>query len=140
MRSRLTALTSAIAAVLIFAVAVTAATTDSDGPVVATRQGAVRGIVRAGVSEFLGLPYAAPPVGELRWQPPKPHPSWSGSLDASRAGSACAQMRFRHRGMEGSEDCLYLNIYRPEGAGRGLPVMVWIHGGTFIGGAGVWYP
>jgi para-nitrobenzyl esterase len=113
---------------------------DSVGPVVKTQTGEVRGIARDGQNEFLGVPYAAPPVGELRWQPPKPHPSWTGSLDASRAGSACAQMRFRHPGMEGSEDCLYLNIYTPEGAGRGLPVMVWIHGGTFIGGAGAWYP
>ena len=102
--------------------------------------GEVRGIVRAGVAEFLGVPYAAPPIGELRWQPPQPHANWPGILDAARAGSACPQMRFRHPGTQGSEDCLYLNIYRPEGAGRGLPVMVWIHGGTFIGGAGAWYP
>jgi para-nitrobenzyl esterase len=110
------------------------------GVKIKTRDGTVHGTIRGDVAEFLGIPYAMAPVGELRWQPPKRHVHWSGILDASRAGSACAQMRFRHPGMEGSEDCLYLNIYTPEGAGRRLPVMVWIHGGTFIGGAGAWYP
>jgi hypothetical protein len=78
------------------------------GVKIKTRDGTVHGTIRGDVAEFLGIPYAMAPVGELRWQPPKRHVHWSGILDASRAGSACAQMRFRHPGMEGSEDCLYL--------------------------------
>jgi para-nitrobenzyl esterase len=112
---------------------------DSPRPTVKTQAGQVRGIVRGSVAEYFGIPYAAPPIGELRWQPPKPHANWAGILDASRVGSVCAQMKFRHPGMQGSEDCLYLNIYTPSTGSHRLPVMVWIHGGTFIGGAGAWY-
>lgn len=106
-------------------------------PIVKTRAGAVRGKVKEGVREFLGIPYAAPPVGELRWQPPALHASWPGELDATRTRSWCPQLaNFPDSRVAGSEDCLYLNIYTPDPAGSGLPVMVWIHGGTFIVGSG----
>lgn len=123
---------------LIFAHPARAAAPDSGAPVVKTRAGAVRGIVDGNVRVFLGIPYAAPPVGNLRWQPPEAHARWTDTLDASRAGNSCVQMSFRHGGPEGSEDCLYLNIYTPN-AGTRLPVMVWIHGGTFITGTGATY-
>lgn len=109
-------------------------------PVIKTRAGEVRGKIKAGVREFLGIPYAAPPVGDLRWQPPAPHASWPGELDATRTRSWCPQLAsFPGSRVAGSEDCLYLNIYAPDPSGAGLPVMVWIHGGTFIVGSGAPY-
>jgi len=125
---------SGIAAAFMFQAAAHAA--DSSVPIVKTRAGEVRGTANANVREFLGIPYAAPPIGKLRWLPPEPAAIWSGALDASRPGNSCAQMNFRGTRVKGSEDCLYLNIYTPNPAGAGLPVMVWIHGGTFIAGSG----
>jgi para-nitrobenzyl esterase len=136
---RAAALMAALAISSICAAVAGAATPDSGAPVVKTRAGAVRGIVWDNVREFMGVPYAAPPVGKLRWQPPHPHASWSRTLDASHAGGVCPQKGFRRPGIIGTEDCLYLNIYTPNPAGTRLPVMVWIHGGTFISGAGSWY-
>ncbi|HJU11028.1 MAG TPA: carboxylesterase family protein, partial [Candidatus Binataceae bacterium] len=69
---------------------------------------------------------------------PEPHPLWSGTLDATRPASECPQINFRGQ-VKGSEDCLYLNIYTPDPPGSGLPVMVWIHGGTFLIGSGAQY-
>ncbi|MHB8381792.1 MAG: carboxylesterase/lipase family protein [Candidatus Binataceae bacterium] len=137
--SGIAAAVACAAAAFLFAHPLRAATPDSGAPIVKTRAGEIRGIVDGGVREFLGVPYAAPPVGNLRWQPPAAHASWTGALDASRPGNACTQMSFRHGGIEGSEDCLYLNIYTPSPARERLPVMVWIHGGTFIVGSGATY-
>jgi para-nitrobenzyl esterase len=124
---------------LIFSLWTAAPAAESGAPIVKTRAGQVRGRVVANVREFMGVPYAAPPVGNLRWQPPAPHAGWSGVLDASRPGNVCAQMDLRGTHTEGSEDCLYLNIYTPSPAGARLPVVVWIHGGTFIAGSGARY-
>jgi para-nitrobenzyl esterase len=92
------------------------------------------------VRAFLGIPYAAPPVGDLRWQPPQPAAPWHNTLQATAFGHRCIQfgaspdMQFRDPGP--SEDCLTLNIWTPANAHPGsLPVMVWIYGGGFIGGA-----
>ena len=112
--------------------------TASAAPVVATKAGAVGGSLDGNVREFFGVPFAAPPVGPLRWQPPQPHAAWTNTLDATKPGNSCPQTRFRG-GISGSEDCLYLNIYAPQPNGHPLPVMVWIHGGTFVAGSGAQY-
>lgn len=91
-------------------------------------QGQLSGVERVGVQQFLGVPFAAPPTGPLRWQPPRP-PIWRGNWDATKFGAACAQ----GNPVSGSEDCLTLNIYRPPEA-KNAPLMVWIHGGFFTGG------
>ncbi|WP_169389558.1 carboxylesterase/lipase family protein [Deinococcus aquatilis] len=115
---------------------------------VQTAQGAVTG-QQAEANSFLGIPYAAPPVGELRWQPPQPAPSWTAPRDATQAGSVCPQVAlglFPVAGVtpgevQGNEDCLFLNVYTPRSATADsrLPVMVWLHGGSFTLGSGSAY-
>ncbi|HTO06306.1 MAG TPA: carboxylesterase family protein [Myxococcota bacterium] len=91
---------------------------------------------------WLGIPFAAPPVGDLRWRPPRAAASWTGTRESLKAGSPCPQLAGILSGIPnakpgqvtGSEDCLYLNVYAPRGSaeearGRKLPVMFWIHGG-----------
>ena len=108
-------------------------------PVVVTTHGAVRGVCSDGVAVFRGLPYAAPPVGPLRWRPPRPPTSWIGERDASTWGGICVQSPPGADPGVGplpmSEDCLTLNVWAPTGE-RDLPVMVWIHGGGYHGGSG----
>jgi para-nitrobenzyl esterase len=106
---------------------------------VSTDKGPVTGAETPALKEYLGIPYAAPPVGELRWRPPQPHARWHRPLDATHFGNHCPQ-RASFAGVASvSEDCLYLNVYvpnegpRPDAAKR-LPVMVWIHGGGFTAG------
>ena len=102
-----------------------------------TAQGDVAGVTSGAVESFKGIPFAAPPVGDLRWKPPGPAPIWKGVRSAEAFGPVCMQGR---RGPPGpmSEDCLTLNVWRPAGATPKdkLPVMVWIYGGAFIYGAG----
>ncbi|MGO9450499.1 MAG: carboxylesterase/lipase family protein [Candidatus Binataceae bacterium] len=114
-------------------------TTSPDSLLVKTQDGPVQGMVRDGVRQFLGIPYAAPPVGNLRWKAPQPHPAWTATLDATHFGDACAQIFPFGRGGANSEDCLSLNIYAPDPAMSGVPVMVWIHGGSFLQGTGATY-
>ncbi|NCU68010.1 carboxylesterase family protein (plasmid) [Acidovorax sp. 210-6] len=108
-------------------------------PVVSTSYGAVSGVLSRGVRQYLGVPFAAPPVGELRWQAPQPAAPWSGTRDGSVPGERCAQTKYV--GAQSlAEDCLYLNIHVPNDIGaKQLPVMVWIHGGAFLGGAATDY-
>ncbi|MCF8317313.1 MAG: carboxylesterase family protein [Haliscomenobacter sp.] len=107
-----------------------------------TANGILCGIAEENVVVFKGIPFAVPPVGELRWRPPQPVKNWEGELDASKFGANCAQAGFRSVAgtiAEGSsEDCLCLNIWKPMHTNRKskLPVMVWIHGGGFTGGSG----
>ena len=116
-----------------------AATSTSDGAVVTTPSGPVRGLIKGQVREFLGIPYAAPPLNELRWKPPQPHARWSTALDATKPGNECAQMNVMRPGVGRSEDCLFLNVYTPNPPRTAMPVMVWIHGGTFLVGSGDFY-
>jgi para-nitrobenzyl esterase len=115
----------------------------ADSPTAKTAQGKVRGktINDGKVKAFMGLPYAAPPVGELRWRAPQPPVKWKGERDGTKYGAHCAQGRvfddmvFLDGGE--SEDCLFLNVYAPSDAKdkSKLPVMFWIHGGGYAGGA-----
>ncbi|MGR4879578.1 carboxylesterase/lipase family protein [Streptomyces sp. LARHCF249] len=112
----------------------------SPQPVVALAQGALRGQNRDGAQEFLGVPYAAPPVGDARLRAPQPPARWSGVRDAGQQAPACLQ--FSPFGLRDpaavSEDCLYLDVYRPRTArpGARLPVVVWMHGGAYSQGTG----
>jgi len=115
----------------------------ADTLTVKTDQGKVHGktINDGKVRAYLGLPYAAPPVGDLRWKAPEPPAKWKGDRDATAYGAHCAQnhvfddMIFQDAGP--SEDCLFLNVYTPADAKdkSKLPVMFWIHGGGYSGGA-----
>ena len=106
--------------------------------VVETDDGPVRGIIKDGVRQFLGIPYAAPPVGRLRWRPPQRPASRTETLDATEFAGRCAQITtlgvFAGPPTD-NEDCLYLNIFTPRvGKGAKLPVLVWIHGGGHFDG------
>jgi para-nitrobenzyl esterase len=141
-------------------------------PVIRVESGELQGVVDDGVASFKGIPFAAPPVGELRWRPPQPPAKWTGVRPAVEFGANCMQGRFGPPPAPGaragapaaqvappappappapaptpaatpaaqgpSEDCLFLNVWRPADAAPGakLPVMVWIHGGGFTGGSG----
>jgi para-nitrobenzyl esterase len=103
--------------------------------VVITTGGTLRGKATGRMDEFLGIPYAAPPVGRLRWRPPHPAAPWTGVRAATAFGPHCPQPPSGFGVASTSENCLYLNVFTPAGArngGRGLPVMVWIHGGSFL--------
>lgn len=105
---------------------------------VRTEQGVLAGDERRGVHRFLGIPYAAAPVGDRRWRPPAPPPSWDGIRHAKTFGDAAVQTANTGLalGAEPSEDCLYLNVWTTEAeAAAHQPVMVWIHGGGFLNGA-----
>lgn len=104
--------------------------------------GPVSGRMEEGLAVFKGIPYAKPPVGDLRWKPPQDLPPWTETKDASGFGPACFQLQSPvksiytpGRKLPVSEDCLTLNIWAPKNA-HAAPVFFWIHGGAFWGGAG----
>jgi para-nitrobenzyl esterase len=110
----------------------------ANGLEVLTHDGWVRGKTLDGMSAFLGIPYAQPPVGSLRWRAPQPHPPWASPLDARHFGSPCPQVKSPFGVKSSNEDCLFLNVFLPQNSSstsRRLPVMVWIHGGGFVVGA-----
>ncbi|HLI38153.1 MAG TPA: carboxylesterase family protein [Streptosporangiaceae bacterium] len=99
---------------------------------VRTDDGVVCGVSRDGWREYLGVPYAAPPTGNLRWRPPQPHAPWTAAYQATQPGPHCISASIVP-GPAPSEDCLWLSVYVPPRATAAsrLPVMVWIHGGAF---------
>jgi para-nitrobenzyl esterase len=116
-----------------------------DPAVVMTDKGAVRGVIRDGVREFKGIPYAQPPVGELRWDIPKESLAWRGVLDATEYKSACPQAeRYGIPESSENEDCLNINVTVPYSEKADLKrkraVIVWLHGGAFVGGSSALYP
>ncbi len=154
------------------AIGVTPAAQSQAPSIVAVDTGELRGVLADGVLSFKGIPFAAPPVGELRWRPPQPAARWTGVRQAAEFGASCMQGRgfgpppgASARGAPAaqaapptaapaargtapapvpaapaaqppSEDCLYLNVWRPaDPAARNLPVMVWFYGGGFVGGS-----
>ncbi|KAA9154934.1 carboxylesterase family protein [Amycolatopsis acidicola] len=125
-------LAAALSALLLVTACGAGAAASQTEDVVRTSDGLVRGIVAGGHRSFSGIPYAAPPVGQLRWRAPQPVQPWEGVLDASHPAAACAQPGKP----TSSEDCLYLNVTAPEHPAANLPVMVWVPGGGFIEGAG----
>jgi para-nitrobenzyl esterase len=118
-------------------------------PLVETGSGSVRGVPRDGVAAFRGVPYAASPVGPLRFAPPRPHPGWPDPRDAARPGPSVPQGGSRLEAVMGrrtpdwdEDGSLTLNVWTPhlpDGTGRrALPVLVWFHGGGFTSGSGGW--
>lgn len=109
----------------------------SDPPRATVQEGTLIGRQEGGIRTFLNIPYAAPPVGELRWREPGAPSPWDGERDASEFGPACTQgVPSRMPDFPISEDCLTLNIWAPATQSGPLPVMVWIHGGGFTYGTG----
>jgi para-nitrobenzyl esterase len=136
----------AIAAIVLAASAARAA---PKAPVVVTKEGPVRGELSGGIDRYLGIPYAAPPVGALRWQPPQPLARWHGVRDATKFANHCPQGASSFGLASNTEDCLYLNVFTPARGDHGgdadrddddddaadrLPVMVWFHGGALLVG------
>ena len=110
---------------------------------VATTGGLVRGAHQDGLAVFKGVPFAAAPVGDLRWRPAQPHPGWADVLDATAYGPSAPQAyggpAVAALGGHGvppfDEDCLALNIWTPAADSAARPVLIWIHGGGFVSGS-----
>ena len=102
--------------------------------------GEIEGVVSGDVLSFKGIPYAAPPVGDLRWRAPQPIKPWKGVRQATAFGHDCVQKAIpgdaAASGSTTAEDCLVVNVWRPATvtSGKKLPVMVWIHGGGYLNG------
>lgn len=111
-----------------------AACSGGDELTVTIDSGTLHGAKTGTIRHFLGIPYAAPPVGDLRWRAPQPAAAWTGTREALQVGDQCPQS-LSYSGPSNEEDCLYLNVWAPSGA-HDLPVMVWLHGGAFIFGSG----
>ena len=112
----------------------------AERPVAQIDTGRLEGAVEYNMHVFKNIPYAAPPVGQLRWRPPQPALSWTGTRDASQFGDSCPQPYVKNLStglsLPGNEDCLKLNVFAPMQGGKNLPVMVWIHGGgLFVDGS-----
>src|ERR1700679_1311265 len=119
----------ACALAVILNVAAAHAAPSGDPAVVQTDKGAVHGTLNGNLRVFLGIPFAAPPLGPLRFNAPKPATAWNGVREATQAAPGCPQAGTQNT----SEDCLYLNVWAPVGAAK-APVYVFIYGGGFIGG------
>lgn len=122
------------------AIMAAASAVPADAQVVTLDVGQVEGETTNGISAWKGIPFAQPPVGPLRWRAPQPLAPWDGVLETTEFANDCMQIPFdadaAPLGTPPAEDCLYLNVWRPEGAQAGdrLPVMLWIYGGGFVNG------
>jgi para-nitrobenzyl esterase len=143
---RLPSIAAAVAVLMTAAVVpAAAAPAGRDPALVMTDKGMVRGVARDGVREFKGIPYAAAPTGNLRWRLPQPAKRWAGVWDAGTYRSACPQVsRYGLTAASADEDCLHLNVTvpyaGPDDLKRRRAVIVWIHGGAFVGGSSDLYP
>jgi para-nitrobenzyl esterase len=138
-RHRLREVLHAITATGLTVAGAYSATAQASGPVVRLDSGRVRGEVTAAVAAFKGIPFAQPPLGELRWRAPQAPQRWRQVREALSYGPDCMQVPFpgdaAPLGVKPAEDCLYLNVWTPARfTGRRLPVMVWIYGGGFVNG------
>ena len=111
----------------------------SAAQIVTVESGQLQGTVQDAVLSFKGIPFGAPPVGDLRWRPPQPAAKWRGVRNAGQYGADCMQLPFPSDaaplGTPPAEDCLYLNVWRPAAQSAGpLPVMIWIYGGGWVNG------
>ncbi len=133
---------STVCAVILVTVAPATAYADDAKLVVQTAEGKVHGVAGQGVREFKGIPFAAPPAGELRFEPPAPVHPWPGVLDATAMRDACPQARrFNLTEESNAEDCLHVNVAVPTTPYAGArPVLVWFYGGAFVGGSTRLYP
>jgi para-nitrobenzyl esterase len=133
---------SAVCAAVLVAQARATVTAGDATLLVQTAAGKVQGVAGQGVREFKGIPFAAPPVGELRFDPPAPVAPWTGVLDATATRDACPQARrFNLTEESNVEDCLHLNVAVPTASRKGArPVLVWFYGGAFVGGSTRLYP
>ena len=108
--------------------------------VAVTAAGQVQAVDRLGMRSYFGIPFAAPPVGKLRWMPPAPAQSWTTPLAKTQSNAPCLQTSTSSfRLANGTEDCLYLDVHAPATGAGPFPVMVWIHGGAFNTGGAVTY-
>ena len=120
----------------VFVQATVGRTAAPDPTIVKTTSGSLRGTIANGVVSFKAIPYAKPPIGDLRWRAPQSPSPWSGLRDATKFGPECMQTD----DVPKSEDCLTLNVWRPADAKAPLPVMVWIYGGALVHGRTSLYP
>ena len=121
---------------LILCTATAAQPGPDDSTLVRIDSGALRGVATDKVISFKGIPFAAPPIGNLRWRVPQPVKPWQGIRPADKFGPACMQTD----NVPKSEDCLTLNVWRPTNVPQPLPVMVWIYGGAMVHGSTPMYP
>lgn len=110
----------------------------SSATLVTVESGMLQGTLDDGVLAFKGIPFAAAPIGPLRWRAPQPAVKWDGVRDAKAYGYDCMQLPFPSDaaplGTQPAEDCLYANVWRPATKQTKLPVLVWIYGGGFVNG------
>jgi len=130
---------ASVTVVVLGVMAAAAAATEKPAPSITVEAGTLAGSVEGGVESWKGIPYAAPPIGPLRWRAPQPAAPWSGVRQATAYGHDCMQKpssvyAILRLGSARAEDCLYVNVWRPAAATAKLPVLFWIFGGGFVNG------